>query len=82
MTNGSDASIQNWHLETPRSVAADVGLDDVIASMGQQGTNTTWAGASWENFRPKTQVMPTSSLGPPLALPGDGRETTAAVQSV
>ena len=56
MTNGSDASIQNWHLETPRSVAADNGLDHVIEEMGQAGTNTTWAGASWENFRPKTQV--------------------------
>merc|ERR1712216_179904 len=62
MSHGADASIQNWHLETSRMVADQMGLAFVIEQMGQSGTDTKWAGATWNNFQPPKQVAPQRSV--------------------
>lgn len=62
MVQGADAAVQNWHLETPRMVAAQVGLEDVIAEMGQEGDNTKWGGATVSNFQPPIQIAPQRSV--------------------
>jgi len=62
MVNGSDAGIQNWHLETPLMVAEGVGLTYLVQQMGQGGAETKWGGATLNKFANPIQVAPQRSI--------------------